>query len=83
MDRATLAVTVVSVVTAKGCALLGYWLRLRWRARYERARAAYLADAVKGVGAGDRLELEDERGGGHRLRLTITRSGGGGDNGTT
>ncbi|MET9223840.1 hypothetical protein ACIOC1_05635 [Streptomyces sp. NPDC088197] len=76
MDRATLAVTVLSVLTAKGCALLGYWLRLRWRARYEHARAAYLAEAVNGLGAGDRLELDDARGGGHRLHLTISRAAG-------
>lgn len=72
MDSATLVVTIVSIVTAKGCGLLGFWLRLRWRAQQEIARQRCLADAVGAVTKGGQLEFESVGGDVHRLRVKVT-----------
>ncbi|MER5733790.1 hypothetical protein ABT084_36600 [Streptomyces sp. NPDC002138] len=71
----------MNTVTIAGClvmvgevsALLGLWLRLRWRVQYERARHHAFTDAAEVVSRGGRLEL-DSQGDGHRLRVRITHA---------
>lgn len=41
MDRATLAVAVITVAAAKGAAVLGSWARLHWRIRYAYVRGGH------------------------------------------
>lgn len=73
MDSATI-IALASFVTAKVCALLALWLRLRWRARGERLRRQCVLDITKAVIPGTRLELDDRIGSGHQLRLKIVHA---------
>ncbi|MGW1781660.1 hypothetical protein ACWCQQ_21300 [Streptomyces sp. NPDC002143] len=78
MDTATTAVTIVSitaVVAAKTCALLSLWLRLRWRARRERAHRQCLlgiAETVAANGRGGLVEFDDRYGDGCHVRMRVT-----------
>ncbi|MEU4351831.1 hypothetical protein [Streptomyces sp. NPDC023838] len=71
MDSAAIVVTIISIVTAKGCALLGLWLRLRWRAQQELARQRCLTGALRAAGSGGRLELETSSANGQLLRMRL------------
>ncbi|MEV2255862.1 hypothetical protein AB0I94_35795 [Streptomyces sp. NPDC050147] len=62
---------IVSLISAKTLALLGLWLRLRWRARLEQQRQRYLLQVTETVAAGRQVELDDRDGGGHHLRVMI------------
>lgn len=73
MDTATVAVTIVSIVAAKGCALLCLWLRLRWRTQRELARQRCLDGAVASIAGGGRLEFDVQGADGHRLRMQVVR----------
>ncbi|MEU0054660.1 hypothetical protein [Streptomyces sp. NPDC006309] len=71
MDWATFVIGIASLVTAKATGLLALWLRLRWRERHELARQNCLADAVKIVAAGGRVEFTTRSGDGHHLTMRI------------
>ncbi|MBD0742941.1 hypothetical protein [Streptomyces sp. CBMA152] len=71
MDSATVVVTIISIVTAKGCGLLGLWLRLRWRVQQELARQRCLTGALRAAGAGGRLEVETSGMNGQLLRMRL------------
>ncbi|GAA4115436.1 hypothetical protein [Streptomyces hundungensis] len=77
MDSATAAVTIVSIVMAKGCGLLGLWLRLRWRAQQEQARQRCLAGVLGAAPVGGLLEFETAGTDGHRLRMRLRPAPGG------
>ncbi|GGU44871.1 hypothetical protein GCM10010289_76870 [Streptomyces violascens] len=68
MDSATVVVTLVSIVTARGCGLLGLWLRLRAQARQEESQRR-LMGAVVEIAAGGRLDLETSAADGQQVRL--------------
>jgi len=80
MDTATVVVTIVSVVTAKGIVLLVLWLRLRWGVRYEQARRRCLVGLARAVADGGRLEIDELRGETHHLRMRVTRDASGKEN---
>ncbi|MFF5924189.1 hypothetical protein ACFY8C_38575 [Streptomyces flavochromogenes] len=72
MDAATIMV-IAPLVTAHLCALVGLWLRFRWRARLEEERARYLAKTVtRLVVPGAQVDLDDQHAAGHRLRVRVT-----------
>lgn len=74
MDTATAVVTIVSIVMAQTCALLGLLLRLRWRVRREQIQGQSLTDMAKVITRGGQLEFDEERGAGRRLRMTLTHT---------
>ncbi|WP_449060589.1 hypothetical protein [Planomonospora algeriensis] len=72
MDSVTAAVTITSIIASPTFALLGLWLRLRWRARHEQIHGQNLTNMTKAVPPGGRLKL-DKQGDGHHVRLEIIR----------
>ncbi|MEV5950394.1 hypothetical protein [Streptomyces sp. NPDC051993] len=70
MDSATVVVTLASIITAKGCGLLGLWLRLRAQARQEESQRR-LMGAVGKIAAGGQLDLETSAVGGQQVRLRV------------
>ncbi|MFF4442388.1 hypothetical protein [Streptomyces sp. NPDC001621] len=73
MDRTTATVAIVSGVVGQVCALLGLWLRLRWRVWHEQAQRQYLASTVETLASGGRLKVDEQKADGHRLRMEISR----------
>jgi hypothetical protein len=69
VDQTALTVTVISILSAKGCAVFGLWLRLRWRTQHELARQHCISEAVGALAAGVQLELDTQSPDGHRVRV--------------
>ncbi|MFF7647118.1 hypothetical protein [Streptomyces canus] len=64
------------IFISKVFALLGLWLRLRWRGRVEQERHHYLLGVTKTVPPGGRVELDDHDGDGYRRHVQIIRTSG-------
>lgn len=65
--------TALVIVTATVCALLAVRLHLRWRVRHEQSQRRYLTQVAEVATAGCHFELDDQRGHGQRLRVSVTR----------
>ncbi|MEW2570173.1 hypothetical protein [Streptomyces sp. NPDC047070] len=65
---------VASTVTAKACALLALWIRLRWRAQREQQRQRYLVQVAGMATSDSHLELHDRGPDGHCLHVVIART---------
>nr|WP_158712981.1 hypothetical protein [Streptomyces flavovirens] len=69
MDQTAVTIMVISILTAKGCAVLGLWLRLRWRTQHELARQRFISEAVEALAVGGHLEFDTQSPDGHRVRV--------------
>ncbi|MFE4778051.1 hypothetical protein [Streptomyces sp. NPDC056713] len=77
MDQTAITITVISILTAKGCAVLALWLRLRWRTRHELARQQCITAAVGLLPAGGQLEFSTQSPDGHRVQVRAVGNRGG------
>lgn len=69
MDQTAVTIMVISILGAKGCAVLGLWMRLRWRTQHELVRQQCITEAVGAMTAGGELELDTQSPDGHRVRV--------------
>lgn len=68
----TIAVWVVTVITAHGLPMLAWWLRVRWQIQQENARLQHLVTIVHTLPRGG--QIVEERSDGTWLRLGVGRS---------
>jgi len=81
MDMSTVVIVIVWMITAKGYAALGLWLR--WRERHEQAKGRPLVRVAEVVARGGRLEWNEQRGKRHRILVRVTPVSAGTEDPTT
>ncbi|MFG2076085.1 hypothetical protein [Nonomuraea maritima] len=75
MDAVTIGVAFAATFLTSVCALLGLWLRLRWRVRHEQIQGRHLTQLTAALNHGGQVEVNEERGEGRRLTMTVIRWG--------